>query len=598
MKKFTLQEIMSKTFLVFFTCILLSAAVVMSAMSSRLYRDSAYQLCEQFVSTNLDLLNNRIMDIQKNQEIIAGHETVRESVRYYQNTTERDYAKELNYRRKLDEVFYMFARQSGVSGAYIIDKDGEYLYFYRESLKKDYNMRQEAWYSTLTDDIFMNTSYVSGIHDRNYLVNEKQEPCISMVMPIQGGSRYTFSADAFLVCDVDMNAILNGGGRQEDIQFAIVGKDQELYAGSGWDFSEQEKARIISKAQERDVYAEIYRRSFLDSSIVVSMKSKMFGWRVIGVKNLQEITDMNLKMVMISALIILIAVILVQSLSRRVSRRVLQPMNRLMEECNRVAEGDSDVVFSEKPSQEIAFLSDTIKSMVDNVVQLTNQVVEEEKKVSEEKLRVLQHQINPHFLNNVLQTIKALAVEGDTDKISRMSTLLGHILAYSVYEPYECVPLRVELEYLKQYIELQNIRYEDRILYSIDCEEQVAQVLIPKLTLQPLVENSIEHGFSPKTRLMINVSAEREGRMVCIYISDNGLGIGEQDLQKLREQLVRGEVYRQTSGIGVVNVNERLKRKFGDVYGVEITSNGRNATTVILKLPMDGEDTDEGIVGR
>lgn len=296
------------------------------------------------------------------------------------------------------------------------------------------------------------------------------------------------------------------------MQFAIVGKDHELYAGEGWNFSEQEKERIISAVQKKDVYAEIYHHNFLNNSMVVSMKSKMFGWRVIGIKKLQEITDMNLKMLMISGVTILIAVILVQILSKRVSKRVLQPMNHLIEECNRVAEGDYGVIFSEKRSQEVAFLSDTIKSMVNHVVQLTNQVVEEEKKVSEEKLRVLQHQINPHFLNNVLQTIKALAVEGDTDKISRMSTLLGHILAYSVYEPYECVPLKTELEYLRNYIELQNIRYENRILYSVDCEEQVEQVQIPKLTLQPLVENSIEHGFSPKTRLMINVSAEGEDR--------------------------------------------------------------------------------------
>lgn len=591
MKKFTLQEIMSKTFLLFFTCILLAAAAVMSVINSRVYWNSAYQLCRQFVSTNLDLLNNRIMDIQKNQEIIAGNEAVRESVCYDQGTKERDYGKELQYRRKLDEVFYMFARQSGVSGAYIIDKQGEYLYFYKESLKQDYNMREEAWYRSLTDGIVMNTSYVSGLHDRDYLVNEKKEPCISMVMPIQSGSSYTFSADAFLVCDIDMNAILNGGGSKGDMQFAIVGKDHELYAGEGWNFSEQEKERIISAVQKKDVYAEIYHHNFLNNSMVVSMKSKMFGWRVIGIKKLQEITDMNLKMLMISGVTILIAVILVQILSKRVSKRVLQPMNHLIEECNRVAEGDYGVIFSEKRSQEVAFLSDTIKSMVNHVVQLTNQVVEEEKKVSEEKLRVLQHQINPHFLNNVLQTIKALAVEGDTDKISRMSTLLGHILVYSVYEPYECVPLKTELEYLRNYIELQNIRYENRILYSVDCEEQVEQVQIPKLTLQPLVENSIEHGFSPKTRLMINVSAEGEDGMVYIYISDNGQWIGEHDLQKLRKQLACGEVYRQSNGIGVVNVNERLKRKFGDEYGVEITSNGRNATTVILKMPKSGGDS-------
>ena len=102
-------------------------------------------------------------------------------------------------------------------------------------------------------------------------------------------------------------------------------------------------------------------------------------------------------------------------------------MNRLISRCNRVAEGDYQVTFEEDESEEVSFLSHTIEAMVKNIVHLSGQVVEEEKKLSEEKLRVLQHQINPHFLNNVLQTIKALSVANETDKVSRMSTLLGRI---------------------------------------------------------------------------------------------------------------------------------------------------------------------------
>ena len=112
-------------------------------------------------------------------------------------------------------------------------------------------------------------------------------------------------------------------------------------------------------------------------------------------------------------------------------------------------------------------------------------------------------------------------------------------------------------------------------------------VLIPKLTLQPLVENAIEHGFEGKGRLMINIGAECEETLVYLLVSDNGKGMGEEKRKELELELERGEVYRQASGIGVVNVNERLKKKFGEEYGIQIKSGKKGGTTVILKVPKE-----------
>lgn len=143
-------------------------------------------------------------------------------------------------------------------------------------------------------------------------------------------------------------------------------------------------------------------------------------------------------------------------ISRIVSKSILTPMNRLVDCCNQVAVGNYEVEFPEGKSEEIHVLSQTVQTMIHNVFRLSEKVVEEEKKLSEEQLRALQHQINPHFLNNVLQLIKGMAVEGKTEEISRLSTLLGKILAYSVYQPYEDVELKEELEYVKNYMEIQN----------------------------------------------------------------------------------------------------------------------------------------------
>lgn len=318
-----------------------------------------------------------------------------------------------------------------------------------------------------------------------------------------------------------------------------------------------------------------------------------------GIRSLDEIHSINRKLSCILAGILLLSVLLVALISRIVSKSILTPMNRLVDCCNQVAVGNYEVEFPEGKSEEIHVLSQTVQTMIHNVFRLSEKVVEEEKKLSEEQLRALQHQINPHFLNNVLQLIKGMAVEGKTEEISRLSTLLGKILAYSVYQPYEDVELKEELEYVKNYMEIQNLRYGGRIFYAIDCEPGLENVRISKLLIQPLVENAIEHGLKGKGRGMISISAERERDSICILVNDNGTGIPEPELADMKRKLEAETVYLQEKSIGVLNVNARLKRKYGGRYGIEVISREGAGTTVIIRLPEDGEGKDnENITGR
>ncbi len=586
MKKYTLQERIKKTYLGVFTAVLLLTTIAMYVINCRVYQDKSWQLCEQLVNLNLDALNQQVMELQNRQEMIAKNDTVKEAVRYYNTCTERDYSAELRYRRALDEIFYLFAYSEKVSAAYILDKNGAYIYFYRQSPKIGYHMTDEEWYRSLTESIQMDTGYVSGIHDRAYLVNETVEPCVSIIRPIQMKNTYTFSADAYLVCDIALNTVFDHTDSDHSMQFALLDKDNELYAGETLELIHKEG--ILDAVKAQDSYVEVVHQGLRRSSIVVSMKSNLLGWKVIGVKNLDEIADLKVHLLLILLVTIVAMTALIAYLSRRVAKSMLMPMNLLMEECNQVAEGSSQVEFTEKPSQEISFLSDTIRDMVKNIVELSEKVVEEERKLSDEKLRVLQHQINPHFLNNVLQTIKALAVSGEMEKVSRISTLLGHILAYSVYEPYENVELKTELEYLKNYIELQNIRYDNRIICSIECEPELEHVQIPKLTLQPLAENAIEHGLKNQGKLLLDISTEREKDCFCIFIHDNGKGISEEEQRALEERITRGETYHEKHSIGIVNVNERLQRIFGKEYGIRIHSRQNCGTTIIIYIPGEG----------
>lgn len=589
MKKYTLQDKIKKTYSIVFAAALLITTLAVYLVSSRVYLDKSWQLCEQLVGLHLDLLNNQIAEVQNRQEMIAKDKIVEEAVDYYLHLEEKDYDLQLKYQRQLNELFYLFGYSAKISAAYIIDQDGEYIFFYKQSPKIGYNMLDETWYTAVIDGIYMDTCYVSEIHTREYLVNETDELCVSIIRPVQSSGSYTFLADAYLVCDIALNSIFGDTEDDNDMRFAVLDKNNRMYAQGAADFSNND--RVFSAIKENDRAAEVVRKGLWENELIVSMKSQMFGWKVIGVKNLNEIADMTVTAFLVLAVMLALVITLVAFLSKKVAGSVLQPMYLLVEECNQVAAGDYTVHFQEKPSMEVAFLSDTIQDMVENVVKLSGQIVEEERKLADEKLRVLQHQINPHFLNNVLQTIKALAVAGETDKVSRMTTLLGHILAYSVYEPYQNVEFQTELDYLENYIELQNLRYDGRIICTMECEPEAARVQIPKLTLQPLVENAIEHGWKGKGRLVINISTDLEPDMICIIISDDGTGIPQKEVEALEKCMENGEMYTRKGSIGLVNVNERLQRMFGRPYGIRIYSKYHSGTTVVIDVPRGEHGT-------
>lgn len=588
MKKHTLEKQMNRIFILIFSSILVAAMILMSLVMGNLYWNQYYQMCTQLVSANMELLDTQVMQIERTQEIIATNASVKEAVQYYAEQTEHDYSRELFYYRSMEDIFHVFDENPEVKSAYIIDKNGEYLFFYKQSLKKNYNMLEQEWYQSLVQTIQISNGYVSDIHERKYLVNDNDDICCSLVMPIQSRQKVNFSADAYLVCDIDLDGIL-GSGDEDNMRFALMDTSDELY--SPRELSKEMQMEIEKQRAGATEDHSIWRQPLIGGTdpLVVSIKSHFFGWKIIGIMELTELKRLITVLLFIAFGVILVAVLMVSIASRIVSKSILTPLNRLVVRCNRVAEGDYQSPFEDGKSVEINFLSANIQSMVENIVSLSHQLVEEEKKLSEERLRTLQHQINPHFLNNVLQTIKALSVSGETEKISRITIYLGRILAYSVYQPYENVALDVELEYVKNYIEVQNIRYDNKILYSIDCEEKAREIQIPKLTLQPLVENAIEHGYDGKSRLVIDISAECEPDMICILIRDNGVGISEHELQKLQEQM-ESEVYHRASGVGIVNVNERLKRKFGEKSGIEIKAGMKGGMTVIIHIPKQEKD--------
>ncbi len=213
-----------------------------------------------------------------------------------------------------------------------------------------------------------------------------------------------------------------------------------------------------------------------------------------------------------------------------------------------------------------------------------NSELSERKRIME--IKQLEEQFNPHFLFNILETLK-YQIMIDKDKAVEMVLAFAALMRYSIYYGSTVVPLGTDIEYINDYLMLQKLRYNRRLTYSIDIPDELQECLIPKLLLQPIVENSLSHGLVDV--IHITIRAECRADMLIISVEDNGKGIDSQNLQLLRESLEKDSIYKEH--IGLYNSHRVIKLLYGNRYGLEI--NSCHGTLITVRLPVVLESEDE-----
>ena len=213
-----------------------------------------------------------------------------------------------------------------------------------------------------------------------------------------------------------------------------------------------------------------------------------------------------------------------------------------------------------------------------------NSELSERKRIME--IKQLEEQFNPHFLFNILETLK-YQIMIDKDKAVEMVLAFAGLMRYSIYYGSTVVPLGTDIEYINDYLMLQKLRYNRRLTYSIDIPDELQECLIPKLLLQPIVENSLAHGLVDV--IHITIRAECRADMLIISVEDNGKGIDSQNLQLLRESLEKDSIYKEH--IGLYNSHRVIKLLYGNRYGLEI--NSCHGTLITVRLPFVLESEDE-----
>lgn len=271
--------------------------------------------------------------------------------------------------------------------------------------------------------------------------------------------------------------------------------------------------------------------------------------------------------------------------SWHLSRHLSQPVNELDRAMQLVQEGQLDVCLKNDREDELGRLSESFNRMTQEYRLNLERSVQRQKELNETQLRMMQAQLNPHFLYNTLDSMKWMAVASHVPKVAMLATDLAAILRTSISGS-ELYTLEQELNLLERYIDIQSLRFEDSFTCEIDISEQFQHCIVPKLVLQPLVENAIIHGVCDREDGYIKLYAEKKDDDLLIYVSDNGCGLPPEILDCLNSPDAR-----ITGGhLGLNNVNRILRLYFGDGYGLSAISKPDQGSILCVRLPYKKEE--------
>lgn len=266
--------------------------------------------------------------------------------------------------------------------------------------------------------------------------------------------------------------------------------------------------------------------------------------------------------------------------------RFTKPITALVHSMSRVGTGNFQTSVEVRGNDEIALLAGNFNRMVTRLSELMERLNEEQRQKEEANFQSLQAQINPHFLFNTLNSIKLMAMLSNTNRnVSDMITALGKLLEFSMKFQQRHVTLAQEIEYLELYMLLQKIRYQDQIDLDIHVPEQLKEIEVLKFSLQPIIENSIIHGG--RLPLAISISAEAAEDGLLVTVRDNGNGVTREQLAEMRDKLEQPDA--KYSGIGISNVDRRIRLYCGASYGITLRSIESGGLEVQIKFPLRKE---------
>lgn len=368
----------------------------------------------------------------------------------------------------------------------------------------------------------------------------------------------------------------------------------------GYCYLMDERGNMVYHPQQQLLYAGLKKEeagrlaclgdgTYVEDTVIYSVQRVPGSpWRVVGVSYIDETVNESFwqmaRIAVATAVLILFAALIVGWVLSRSLSRPLQQLETAMEQFEQDA--DHFAFQSVCGTREVQNLSDSFGHMVGRIQRLMTTVREEEVVLRKTELKALQAQINPHFLYNTLDSIAWMCERGKNADAVQMVHALARLFRISISRGHELIPIEKELQHAEAYLQIQKYRYKNQFTYHFTVDESCLHCLCNKITLQPIIENAIVHGLD----LMVDsghieITVKPDGDDILLIVADDGIGMEPEQVAAL----LQNEPSDRT-GIGVKNVNDRLRIYFGAAYGISIVSAPYEGTTVTIRTPHVPED--------
>ena len=470
---------------------------------------------------------------------------------------------------------------NGVVSINIFGENGLVLTDSASNAIKDYiDVKQMEWYTKAVEA--QGKPVISASHTQNYLKNE---------------GKWVFSLSAAIMEENKILGIVlidmsykNLTDMCNDIQLGekgyvyIVGQGQEMiyhpkqqliYSG----ILQEDLARVMQ--QEEGSFTEVLE----DKRLVTVHSLKEVGWRVVGVSYIGELLVSKKEIIIPLIILTLLALVVAFLISKRIASQTAKPIRELTEHMQEIELGKLGVeIDTQSDTEEIQCLTASFKEMVYKIEGLIEQVEDNQKKLRKSELKVLQSQINPHFLYNSLDTIIWLGEREECEKVVQMTAALARYFRLSLSKGKEVITIYEEVEHVKHYLQIQKIRYASKLAYTIEVSPDIFDEMIVKIVLQPLVENALYHGIKDlEEGGYIRVLGFREGNNIILEVYDNGKGMSHEQIKNILKAPRSTSITK--GGVAIKNVHERIQVYFGQDYGLSYESEYGKWTKVRITIP-------------
>ena len=372
----------------------------------------------------------------------------------------------------------------------------------------------------------------------------------------------------------------------------ILSQDNNWIIGMDMQKMTQDEAKWLSKQGEE----WNYKINHKTRQMIAYMNVPSTPWKIIARASLKELFSQEMDhFKMLFTLIMICTVLIVSIFSLLMAMDIIEPINRLVHSIRKVEQENVHEEVLVDREDELGYLSKCFNKMSGEIDNLLNRVYKEQLTRKESELKALQAQINPHFLFNTLESINWMAQLNNVPEIRDMVTALSALMEASIGKGSPMVPISKELKYIDSYLLIMKNRYGERLTYESHIDKSLLRNEVPKLILQPLVENAIYHGIDrTRKKGIITLTIEKQENRIYIEVKDNGKGMMPEEVIEMNQMFKEDNhdylLGTNRKSIGLVNVNGRLKLFFGQEYGLEIESEYESYTKMKFYVPI----TDKG----